>query len=359
MPGAVQRPPAAVTGAATSNAAGAFDEALGAAEDAASRRRRREREGQGRCVAPDRNAAWRGQCRRSTARSRKAATQRTTCIDAHADARPGGIARRKPVTTATDDTDPAEAGRRGRPADPDAGRAGDLGDHDDRARSRASPRCRPATTARRTTAQAASATPMPKPPRPMRLESRACRRAQRLDAASNSRSRATHRSNRAQAAGTPAAGTTRRATAAVAHGRCRASPLRRSRTSGRGAPATPRQTGQEQADRRPGPASRGPLQPRNRRCGECLARSRSGGGSDGADARQGGSDGRNAAREARRGEPMSAAAQVSVIAEQAAPAPVAPPLSANGAAIVNAIGAEQGWRAAANLSSALARAGSK
>ena len=80
---------------------------------------------------------------------------------------------------------------------------------------------------------------------------------------------------------------------------------------------------------------------------------RPGGGNDGADARQGGSDGRGAAREARRGEQVSGAGRVSVIAEQAAPAPVAPPLSANGAAIVSAVDAESGWRASAHLSSAL------
>ena len=77
------------------------------------------------------------------------------------------------------------------------------------------------------------------------------------------------------------------------------------------------------------------------------------GSSDGSDARQGGSEGRNAAREFRRGEQISTAGKVSVIAGQAVPAPVAPPLSANSAAIVNAVGTEPGWRAAANLSSAL------
>ena len=77
------------------------------------------------------------------------------------------------------------------------------------------------------------------------------------------------------------------------------------------------------------------------------------GSSDGADARRGGSEGRNAGRDLRRGEQTSTAGRVSVIAAQAALAPVAPPLSATGAAIVNAVGAEQGWRAAANLSFAL------
>ena len=57
---------------------------------------------------------------------------------------------------------------------------------------------------------------------------------------------------------------------------------------------------------------------------------RSGGGNDGADTRQGGSDGRSAAREFRRGDQISVAAKVSIIAEQAAPAPAAPALSANG-----------------------------
>jgi chemotaxis protein MotD len=80
---------------------------------------------------------------------------------------------------------------------------------------------------------------------------------------------------------------------------------------------------------------------------------RSGGGNSGADARQGGSDGRSAAREFRHGDQISVAAKVSIVAEQAAPAPVAPTLSGNGAALVNAIGAEPGWRAAAHLSSAL------
>ena len=46
-------------------------------------------------------------------------------------------------------------------------------------------------------------------------------------------------------------------------------------------------------------------------------------------------------------------AKVSIIAEQAAPAPAAASLSANGAAIVDAIGADSSWRAAAHLSSAL------
>ena len=49
-------------------------------------------------------------------------------------------------------------------------------------------------------------------------------------------------------------------------------------------------------------------------------------------------------------------AKVSIIAEQAAPAPAAASLSANGAAIVDAIGGEQGWRAAAHSSPAPARA---
>jgi chemotaxis protein MotD len=80
---------------------------------------------------------------------------------------------------------------------------------------------------------------------------------------------------------------------------------------------------------------------------------RGGGSNHGADARQGGSDARSAAREFRHGEQVSAAAKVSIIAEQAATAPVAPALSASAAALVNAIGAEQGSRAAAHLSSAL------
>ena len=79
---------------------------------------------------------------------------------------------------------------------------------------------------------------------------------------------------------------------------------------------------------------------------------RSGGGNGGADTRQGASDGSSAAREFRRGDQISASARVSVIAEQAAPAPVAPALSANGAAIVDAMGGDQGWRATAHLSSA-------
>ena len=80
---------------------------------------------------------------------------------------------------------------------------------------------------------------------------------------------------------------------------------------------------------------------------------RSGGSNDGADAKQSGPDGGDAAREIRRGEQISAAGRVAVMADQAAPAPVAPPLSANSAAIINAIGAGPDWRAASNLSSAL------
>ena len=60
-------------------------------------------------------------------------------------------------------------------------------------------------------------------------------------------------------------------------------------------------------------------------------------GNDGGDAGQGTPDGRSTSREARRVEPQ-AAARVSVISEQAVPAPAAASLSANGAAIVDAIG---------------------
>lgn len=50
---------------------------------------------------------------------------------------------------------------------------------------------------------------------------------------------------------------------------------------------------------------------------------------------------------ARRGEPESAAGQISVLSQQAAPAPAAPALNANAAAIVSTLGADQDLRAAA------------
>jgi chemotaxis protein MotD len=53
---------------------------------------------------------------------------------------------------------------------------------------------------------------------------------------------------------------------------------------------------------------------------------------------------RDSAPEARRGDPLPASARVSVVAQQAAPAPPAPQLSANATAIVTAIAGEQGWR---------------
>ena len=120
-------------------------------------------------------------------------------------------------------------------------------------------------------------------------------------------------------------------------------------------PAAPR-NGKSEAVRQPGPQA----QPadaadaaNDKSTVAVPGQARSGGGNDGADTRQGGSDGRSAAREFRRGDQISVAAKVSIIAEQAAPAPAAPALSANAAAIVNAVGAESGWRAAAHLSSAL------
>jgi len=73
-------------------------------------------------------------------------------------------------------------------------------------------------------------------------------------------------------------------------------------------------------------------------------------GTDGGSAGEGTPDGRSTSREARRAEPQ-AAARVTVISEQAVPAPAAASLSANGAAIVDAIGADSGWRAAANSAS--------
>jgi chemotaxis protein MotD len=60
--------------------------------------------------------------------------------------------------------------------------------------------------------------------------------------------------------------------------------------------------------------------------------------------------GGKAAPEARRGEPQPAAAKVAVIGQQAAPAPAAPVLSANAAAVVTAIAREQGWRFAGKAS---------
>ena len=77
------------------------------------------------------------------------------------------------------------------------------------------------------------------------------------------------------------------------------------------------------------------------------------GGNDAGDPKQGESDGRSTSREARRTDPLAASAKVSIIAEQAAPAPAAASLSANGAAIVDAIGADSSWRAATHLSPAL------
>jgi chemotaxis protein MotD len=50
------------------------------------------------------------------------------------------------------------------------------------------------------------------------------------------------------------------------------------------------------------------------------------------------------APEARRGDPLPASVKVSVVAQQAAPAPAAPQLSANATAIVTTIAAESGWR---------------
>ena len=60
------------------------------------------------------------------------------------------------------------------------------------------------------------------------------------------------------------------------------------------------------------------------------------------DIRRAGSRARGAARRPDAGRQR----QISVIAERAAPAPAAPSLGASGAAIVSAIGGEQGWRAA-------------
>jgi chemotaxis protein MotD len=53
------------------------------------------------------------------------------------------------------------------------------------------------------------------------------------------------------------------------------------------------------------------------------------------------------AAEARRGEQQSAAGRISVLSQQAAPAPAAPALTANAVAIVSALDADQGLRATA------------
>jgi chemotaxis protein MotD len=120
-------------------------------------------------------------------------------------------------------------------------------------------------------------------------------------------------------------------------------------------PAAPR-NGKSEAARQAGPQAEpaDAADPANGKSTVAVpGQARSGGGDDGADTRQGGSDGRGAAREFRRGDQISVAAKVSIIAEQAAPAPATPALSANAVAIVSAVGAESGWRAAAHLSSAL------
>jgi chemotaxis protein MotD len=69
-----------------------------------------------------------------------------------------------------------------------------------------------------------------------------------------------------------------------------------------------------------------------------------------------GNGGSKAAPEARRIEPQPAAAKVTLVGQQAVPAPVAPALSANAAAVVATIAGEQGWRFAgtATAGSALA-----
>jgi chemotaxis protein MotD len=69
-----------------------------------------------------------------------------------------------------------------------------------------------------------------------------------------------------------------------------------------------------------------------------------GAGADRGQSNAGSFGSRYAAQDGRRSDP-SAAVKVSVVAQQAAPAPPAPTLSANAAAIISA--AEQGWRAAA------------
>ena len=69
-----------------------------------------------------------------------------------------------------------------------------------------------------------------------------------------------------------------------------------------------------------------------------------------------GRGGSKAAPEARRIEPQPAAAKVAVVGQQAVPAPTAPALSSNAAAVVATIAGEQGWRfaGAASAGSALA-----
>jgi chemotaxis protein MotD len=61
--------------------------------------------------------------------------------------------------------------------------------------------------------------------------------------------------------------------------------------------------------------------------------------------------GDKAAPEARRVEPQPAAAKVTVLSQQAAPAPAAPPLSANATAVVTAVAGEQSWRFTSTASS--------